>query len=67
MPSRRKSQISPIMYQATVTRQDNNKDESYVGLADNTCKKDIMAIQTASEMENKKCCDTEQLHLDPKR
>jgi hypothetical protein len=27
-----------IIYQATVTRQDNNKDETYIGLTDNTFK-----------------------------
>ena len=33
-----KCQTSSLIYQATVTRHDNNKDETYIGLTDNTFK-----------------------------
>ena len=33
-----KCQTSSLIYQATVTRHDNNKEESYIGLTDNTFK-----------------------------
>ena len=32
------SQTSSLIYQATVTRHDHNKEESYIGLTDNTFK-----------------------------
>ena len=34
----KKCQTSSLIYQATVTRHDNNKDETYIGLTDNTFK-----------------------------
>ena len=37
-PVDQKCQTSSIIYQATVTRHDNNKDKSYIGLTDNTFK-----------------------------
>ena len=35
-PVDNKCQTSSLIYQATVTRHDNNKDETYIGLTDNT-------------------------------
>ena len=37
-PVDKKCQTSSLIYQATVTRHDNNKDETYIGLTDNTFK-----------------------------
>ena len=37
-PVNQKCQTSSLIYQATVTRHDNNKEESYIGLTDNTFK-----------------------------
>ena len=37
-PVDNKCQTSSLIYQATVTRHDNNKDETYIGLTDNTFK-----------------------------
>ena len=37
-PVNQKCQTSSLIYQATVTRHYNNKDESYIGLTDNTFK-----------------------------
>ena len=37
-PAHNKCQTSSLIYQATVTRHDNNKDETYIGLTDNTFK-----------------------------
>ena len=37
-PVSQKCQTSSLIYQAAVTRHDNNKEESYVGLTDNTFK-----------------------------
>ena len=33
-PADKKCQTSSLIYQATVTRHDNNKDETYIGLTD---------------------------------
>ena len=38
LPVNQKCQTSSLIYQATVTRHDNNKEESYIGLTDNTFK-----------------------------
>ena len=48
-------------------KKDNNKDEPYVGLIDNTFRHDTMAIHTASEMEIQECHNFEQVHLNIKR
>ena len=37
-PVNQKCQTSILIHQATVTRHDNNKEESYIGLTDNTFK-----------------------------
>ena len=37
-PVNQKCQTSSLIYQATVTRHDNNKEESYIALTDNTFK-----------------------------
>ena len=37
-PVNQKCQTSSLIYRATVTRHDNNKEESYIGLTDNTFK-----------------------------
>ena len=37
-PVNQKCQTSSLIYQAKVTRHDNNKEESYIGLTDNTFK-----------------------------
>ena len=37
-PVDKKCQTSSLIYQATLTQSDNNKDETYIGLNDNTLK-----------------------------
>ena len=51
-PVNQKCQTSSLIYQATVTRHDNNKEESYIGLTDNTFKTRLTDTQAASEMSN---------------
>ena len=48
-PVDKKCQTLGIIFQVTVTRQDNSKNESYVGLTTKHLRQDTMAIQTASE------------------
>ena len=51
-PGDKKCQTSSLIYQARVTRHDNNMDKTYIGLTDNT---------------TQKCNSPERLHLDVER
>ena len=49
---------SGIIYQATVTRQDNKKEENYIGLTDNTFKTRYNAHTSSFRNENKRYATT---------
>ena len=51
-PVNQKCQTSSLIYQTSVTRHENNKAESYIGLTDNTFKIRCKDTQAASEMSN---------------
>ena len=49
---------SGIIYQATVTREDNKKEENYIGLTDNTFKTRYNAHTSSFRNENKRYTTT---------
>ena len=49
---------SGLIYQATVTRQDNKREENYIGLTDNTFKTRYNAHTSSFRNENKRYATT---------
>ena len=61
-------QTKSIIYQSTVTRHDNNKEETYVGLTENTFKSRYDGHTCSFRKKIQKIQhSTKQLHMDPQR